>query len=184
MARKYARKAADRVAKLGLANVRVLPGDALLFLAKYVPPTSLRAAHVYFPRPLVEGPTQEAPVFGEPLILDLERTLEPRAYLFVATDVEEYFRVIKALMATHPRFREQTRTVAEHARARQRLSHQFRAEIPDRRSADLPGSLPDRLKVTARESKVWDSIRGPSELRSSLWRRIDQGFVTGLRGSH
>ena len=34
----------------------------------------------------------------------LERTLIPGAELHVVTDVEEYFGVIKALMATHPRF--------------------------------------------------------------------------------
>jgi tRNA (guanine-N7-)-methyltransferase len=107
MARKYARKAADRVAKLGLGNVRVLPGDALLFMAKYVPPKSLRAVHVYFPDPWWKARHKKRRVFAEPLILDLERTLEPLGDLHVATDVEEYFGVITALMATHPRFRKQ-----------------------------------------------------------------------------
>jgi tRNA (guanine-N7-)-methyltransferase len=107
LARKYARKAADRVAKLGLANVRVLPGDALLFLAKYVPASSLRAAHIYFPDPWWKTRHRKRRVFGEPLVLDLERTLQPGADLHVATDVEEYFGVIKSLMATHPRYHPQ-----------------------------------------------------------------------------
>jgi tRNA (guanine-N7-)-methyltransferase len=104
MAKKYAYKAADRVAKRTLANVRVLPGDALLFLAKYTPPASLDAVHVYFPDPWWKARHKKRRVFAEPLIVDLERTLIPGGDLHVATDVEDYFRVILALMATHPRF--------------------------------------------------------------------------------
>jgi tRNA (guanine-N7-)-methyltransferase len=104
MAKKYARKAAERVAKLALGNVRVLPGDALLFLNKYTPPSSLTAVHVYFPDPWWKARHKKRRVFAEPLIVDLERTLVPGGDLHVATDVEDYFRVIRALMATHPRF--------------------------------------------------------------------------------
>ncbi len=111
MAKKYAHKAAERVAKQGLANVRVLPGDALLFMAKYVPPASLRAAHVYFPDPWWKARHKKRRVFAEPLVLDLERALEPGGDLHVVTDVEEYFGVIRALMATHPRFKIQPEPV-------------------------------------------------------------------------
>jgi tRNA (guanine-N7-)-methyltransferase len=104
MAKKYARRAAERVAKLALANVRVLPGDALLFMAKYAPTASLAAAHVYFPDPWWKARHKKRRVFGEPLVIDLERTLQPGADLHVATDVEEYFQVIRHLMAGHPRF--------------------------------------------------------------------------------
>jgi tRNA (guanine-N7-)-methyltransferase len=106
-AKKYAYKSAGRVAKLELANVRVLPGDALLFMAKYAPPESLCAAHVYFPDPWWKARHKKRRVFGEPLVLDLERTLLAGGDLHVVTDVEEYFGVIRALMATHPRFEPQ-----------------------------------------------------------------------------
>src|SRR5215217_4526832 len=96
LARKYARRAAERVAKKGLANVRVLPGDAKLFLARYVPPRSLRAVHVYFPDPWWKKRHRKRRVFGEPLVADIERGLEPGGELRVATDVEEYFGVICA----------------------------------------------------------------------------------------
>jgi len=104
LARKYARRAADRVAKLGLANVKVLPGDARLFMAKYVPPDSLAALHVYFPDPWWKARHKKRRVFAEPLVLDAERTLHPGADFRVVTDVEEYFGVIRALMETHLRF--------------------------------------------------------------------------------
>lgn len=106
LARKYARRAADRVAKLGLANVRVLPGDALLFLAKYVPDASLAGLHVYFPDPWWKARHRKRRVFNEPLVRSAERALIPGSDLHVVTDVEEYFGVITGLMASHPRFRE------------------------------------------------------------------------------
>ena len=116
MAKKYAYKAADRVAKLALGNVRVLPGDALLFMAKYVPPASLRAVHVYFPDPWWKARHKKRRVFAEPLVRDLERTLMPGADLHVVTDVEEYFGVIRALMADPPPLPAPARTDAEYPR--------------------------------------------------------------------
>ena len=104
LAKKYARRAADRVAKRGLTNVRVLPGDALLFMARYVPDASLAALHVYFPDPWWKARHKKRRVFGKPLVMDAERTLIPGAELHVVTDVLEYFGVIQDLMAEHPRF--------------------------------------------------------------------------------
>jgi tRNA (guanine-N7-)-methyltransferase len=106
LSRKYARLAAERLAKRGLANVRVVAGDARLFLARYVPPASLRAVHVYFPDPWWKKRHKKRRVFGEPLVADIERTLQPGGELRVATDVEEYFGVIRSLVAGHPRFQE------------------------------------------------------------------------------
>jgi tRNA (guanine-N7-)-methyltransferase len=104
LSKKYARKAAERVAKKALANVRVLPGDARVFMTKHCPPTSLHAVHVYFPDPWWKARHKKRRVFAEPLVIDIERTLIPGGDLWVATDVEEYFGVIKSLLAEHPRF--------------------------------------------------------------------------------
>ncbi len=104
LAKKYARRAAERVAKKDLANVRVLPWDARRFMAVHCPPTSLHAVHVYFPDPWWKKRHKKRRVFAEPLVLDIERTLIPGGRLHVATDVEEYFGVIRDLMAAHPRF--------------------------------------------------------------------------------
>lgn len=108
LAKKYARRAAERVAKKGLTNVRVLPSDARRFMAVNCPTTSLHAVHVYFPDPWWKKRHKKRRVFAEPLVLDIERTLIPGGELHVATDVEEYFGVIRGLMAEHTRFVEQS----------------------------------------------------------------------------
>jgi tRNA (guanine-N7-)-methyltransferase len=107
LARKYARRAAERVAKHRLANVRVVAGDARLFLARSVPSASLRAVHVYFPDPWWKARHKKRRVFCESLVADVERSLEPGGDFLIATDVEEYFGVIRALLTGHPPFREQ-----------------------------------------------------------------------------
>jgi tRNA (guanine-N7-)-methyltransferase len=107
LSRKYAGQAAGRVAKRLLANVRVVAGDARLFLARYVPTASLRTVHVYFPDPWWKARHKKRRVFCEPLVADVERALEPGGELRVATDVEEYFGVIRGVVAGHPRFREE-----------------------------------------------------------------------------
>jgi tRNA (guanine-N7-)-methyltransferase len=106
LARKYAQRAAERVTKRGLVNVRVVAGDARLFLARYVPPSSLRTVHVYFPDPWWKARHKKRRVFGAPLVADIERALTPGGELRVATDVLEYYDVIRSLVAGSPRFQE------------------------------------------------------------------------------
>ena len=105
ISRKYAVKAAERAAKFGLANVKVWPGDARIFVVRFVPDASLAAVHVYFPDPWWKARHKKRRVFSESLVMGVERILLPGGGLHVATDVEEYFGVIRELVASHPRFR-------------------------------------------------------------------------------
>ena len=111
LAKKYAGKGAERIAKKGLKNARMLPGDALLFMSKFVPEKSLVAVHVYFPDPWWKSRHRKRRVFNEPLVLDIERTLIPGGDLHVATDVPEYFGVIQGLLRLHPGFQIQPEPV-------------------------------------------------------------------------
>lgn len=104
VARKYAGKAADRVARRGLANVRVCAGDARRFLAEFVPPRSLAAIHIYFPDPWWKARHKKRRVFTDEFVNDVARALVLGGDFWMTTDVEEYFGVMRALMAGHPEF--------------------------------------------------------------------------------
>ena len=107
LSRKYARLAAQRVLKSGLANVRVWPGDARPLLLRRIPDASVRAVHVYFPDPWWKKRHKKRRVFSAELVASIARALEPAGVLHVATDVQEYFGVITALVAAEPLFSEQ-----------------------------------------------------------------------------
>lgn len=103
IARKYARFAAERIVKAGLTNVRLWPGDAGALMARRVPAQSLREVHVYFPDPWWKKRHKKRRVFNETLVASIIKALEPSGELHVATDVEEYFGVIRELIAAEPR---------------------------------------------------------------------------------
>jgi tRNA (guanine-N7-)-methyltransferase len=106
ISRKYARLAAGRLAKQGLGNAKVWAGDVRDVLARRVPDRSVRAVHVYFPDPWWKKRHKKRRVFTDALVAQVERVLIPGGELHVASDVEEYFHLIRQLIAASPGFRE------------------------------------------------------------------------------
>ena len=63
--------------------------------------------HVYFPDPWWKTRHKKRRVFTDELVREIERTLKPGGQLSVASDVLEYFGVIRGLIAASERFQEQ-----------------------------------------------------------------------------
>jgi tRNA (guanine-N7-)-methyltransferase len=102
---KEARRAARRLQKRALANVRILGADANIVLPRYMPDACAQALHVYFPDPWWKRRHKRRRVFNPEFLVQAARIVEPGGLLHAWTDVEEYFGVMTALVAANPAFR-------------------------------------------------------------------------------
>jgi tRNA (guanine-N7-)-methyltransferase len=106
LCRKYARLAAERLARRELSNAKIWCGDARAVVARLVPAASLRGVHVYFPDPWWKQRHKKRRVFTEELVAQIGRVLMPGGDLRVASDVEEYFTLIRRLISANSHFQE------------------------------------------------------------------------------
>lgn len=97
--RKYQLFTANRVAKRGLANVRLVAADARAFLRDCIAADAVQAMHVYFPDPWWKTRHHKRRLWTPEFAAQCARVLRPGGRLHVATDVEDYFQIIGALIA-------------------------------------------------------------------------------------
>jgi tRNA (guanine-N7-)-methyltransferase len=93
---------ATRLAKRGLTNVRLVKADARSFIRDCINAGSLQAIHVYFPDPWWKKRHMKRRVFTAEFAAQCERALRVGGRLHIATDVEDYFRVMTELVAQCP----------------------------------------------------------------------------------
>lgn len=98
------RRAARRLKRRRLDNVRVLGADVHQVFESWIAPHSVDAIHVYFPDPWWKRKHRRRRVFTDRFADECARLLKPGGLLHSWTDVEEYFGVISALMDHHPLF--------------------------------------------------------------------------------
>jgi tRNA (guanine-N7-)-methyltransferase len=103
IAAKYARYAAARLARNGLANAVMIHGDAQRLFAELLPDASLAAVHVYFPDPWWKKRHHKRRVINEPFVRDVARALAVGASLHYWTDVRERFDATQQLIAGETR---------------------------------------------------------------------------------
>lgn len=96
---KYARFVAARLAKHGLANARILDGDAQRLFAELLPDAAIAAVHVYFPDPWWKKRHHKRRVMNPEFLRHVARVLQQDGQLHFWTDVEEYFDATLSLIA-------------------------------------------------------------------------------------
>ncbi len=101
---KEARRAARRLQKRALGNVRILGADARRIFSDYLPGACAVAVHVYFPDPWWKRRHKKRRIFNAGFLAQVARVLRPGGLLHAWTDVAEYFEVMTALVAENADF--------------------------------------------------------------------------------
>jgi tRNA (guanine-N7-)-methyltransferase len=104
--RKYQLYAATRIAKRKLENVRLMCGDGLALLTNRVPPSTVSAIHVFFPDPWWKKRHHKRRLFTAPFVAASATALRPGGVFNIATDVREYYDVMRELIAAESRLAE------------------------------------------------------------------------------
>jgi tRNA (guanine-N7-)-methyltransferase len=97
--REYQLFTATRLARHGVSNVRLVCADARPLLRDWVAAESLQAVHVYFPDPWWKQRHHKRRVFTDEFAQECARVLRPGGVLSVATDVEDYAALVRAVVA-------------------------------------------------------------------------------------
>jgi tRNA (guanine-N7-)-methyltransferase len=94
----YAHRTQGRAERLGLANVRVIAADARCVVHNLVPDASVHAVHAYFPDPWPKKRHGKRRLFSPEFALDLRRILVTGGVVYVATDLEEIFGLMRSAL--------------------------------------------------------------------------------------
>ena len=95
---KYYRYAADRMARRGMANVRIMRTDARNFIVHHLAESSLAALHVYHPDPWPKKRHHKRRLFQKDFVAAAVRALQTGARLAIQTDHAGYADWIRDLI--------------------------------------------------------------------------------------
>ena len=101
-ANKYFKLAADRMARWGVGNVRMIRCDAKVFVQRYLPAASICALHVHHPDPWPKRRHHRRRLFDEVFVDAAAKALVDGGVLDVQTDHAEYFEQIRSVLRAHP----------------------------------------------------------------------------------
>ncbi len=101
-ANKYFKLAADRMARWGIGNVRMIRCDAKVFVQRYLPAAAICALHVHHPDPWPKQRHHRRRLFDEAFVEAAAKTLADGGTLDVQTDHAEYFERIRSVLRAHP----------------------------------------------------------------------------------
>lgn len=90
-----------RIESMRLPNVRLVHGDALVFLER-IPPGSLAGIRIYFPDPWPKARHRHRRMTNEEHVDRFARLLAAGGFLHVATDIDDYAAQTKRICDAHP----------------------------------------------------------------------------------
>jgi tRNA (guanine-N7-)-methyltransferase len=105
-ANKYYKYAADRMARWGITNVRVMRTDASHFVIHHLAAACVDVMHVYHPDPWPKKRHHKRRLFQPAFAPAVARVLRPGGELLVQSDHEEYFAWIREVIANEHALRE------------------------------------------------------------------------------
>jgi tRNA (guanine-N7-)-methyltransferase len=85
----------------GLANVRLVHGDALGFLPR-LPPSSLEGVRIFFPDPWPMARHHLRRIVRPDVVAELVIRLRPGGWLHLATDIDDYADQMRTVCGAHP----------------------------------------------------------------------------------
>jgi len=94
---KYLRLAAQRIARDGQTNIRLVRTDAIYFIEKFVPEASVAAFHIYFSDPWPKKRHAKRRLFQAASVRALEAKTARGGLIHIRTDVDWYLADILAL---------------------------------------------------------------------------------------
>jgi len=93
-----------RIEDLGLSNVRLVHGDALVFCGRLAE-DSLTGIRIYFPDPWPKARHRHRRLASEEHIARLVGLLAPGGFLHLATDIDDYAIQVQRVCEAHPALR-------------------------------------------------------------------------------
>jgi len=102
----------NRIASLGLKNVRIIQHDAVEVLEQMIPPASLDGVHVFFPDPWPKKRHHKRRLIQPAFVALLASRMKRGATVHVATDWEDYAVQIREAFAGERAFENVTRELA------------------------------------------------------------------------
>jgi len=97
-ANKFFKYCADRMARRGLSNVRVMRTDAKYFVMNHLPPACVDVLHIYHPDPWPKARHHKRRLIQADFVAAAIRAIKPGGKWLVQSDHAEYFEQIERLL--------------------------------------------------------------------------------------
>lgn len=126
-----------RAEKLGLENLRLLRGDAVVLLTEHIAPESLSGVRIFFPDPWPKKRHHKRRLVQPPFVRLLASRIAPGGMLHLATDWAHYAEQMLEVCSAEPLLRNRFPTWAPRPSWRPVTKFEQRADEEGRISRDL-----------------------------------------------